>query len=1157
MLATDTLTTAQPDSNLIAIHTLWGQAVVEQPSTRRMDGVLRMLRKRFDVDSVIITLANKRGEVVKVRSGADPLEMDYGNALKACAGGKAEVFVVEDIEPDEKAADSEQKSLRFYAGAPIVIVPRGSSVGTLCLMATQPKAFSQIDRKVLQSAALAISAMMVMPHDAAMAAKIALVAEKSIVLIDHNQAIEAVNQRFSKLTNLDYHTVHRIGVEQLLCLDRPHAGAVVLSHALLVESAKQGMTRCMTKSGSTVPVEVMLFPMPDEHGNISKTILLMIPLFKGRTDDFLLSLHSAERDELLALHIAGLWATDAQGRILKLTGLPIAHLEDSAQERLLGQRLDTEAVFDTSLCTWKDFYAHLAVDKLPPEVECCVTFEGHTQWFGMKGFRQADRNGMTIGYHGSFRDITERKERELALEKSEERLSLILKGTNDGAWDWDMETGQYYLSPRWWEMMGRTPDVHPWQAELWTSFIHPDDKRRVRASLVEAIAKRHDNYQTEFRLQHQRGHYIAVLGRGHILYNSAGKAVRTSGTNVDLTNQHQAQSQIRLLQSCVQSIEDVVLITHASPSQSPGPIIAYVNPAFELHTGYTSAEVIGKTPRLLQGPFTSRTELNKIANALKGWKSVKVELVNYKKNRELFWVELEITPVYAEGSALCTHWIGVQRIITERKAAELALHTTTQRLNMAMQASGLGFWTRHVASDESFRDARWHEMLGYPPHEASTKIDDWLKLVHPDDHAIICATETEASFQPGATFEREVRMRHRDGRWVWIQSRGKVIERDAAGKVLVIAGTHLDITASREARQIAERLNAQLSRCLEHINVGVILHRHGIIKFVNSTHLSMLGAAKYEDIVGTKASDYILPDEVETATWRQAQLIAGAELPSHWYNCIRLDGRVFKALTRSAVIEWEGEPHILSTIVPPGDIALLSLEVETNRNRIDTMLAKRVEVEQVRIAHELHDSVGSQLAGIGLHAANIKLLADGWGVNLKLEADQLLAQIKKAAEMTRSLARGLAPVDAWPGAFWRALEKLCNDFSTTKQIKCLFEMQGNFDDVAADTGTHLYRITQEAISNAVRHGGATNITVRLLTSEDRMKLCIEDDGLGFEAASVFEAQRKGVGLGSMYARAKAIDAEITLERVKPKGFCVAVSWPNASQQQTLSVSLSE
>ena len=1145
MLQTDNPKIWQSSSEAVTLHALWGGEEDAQPSTIRMDAALKMLRDRFKVDSVVVTLKDADGKFVKIVCGVDPLMMDCRNALKACAEGGNGVFVIEDIELRDAADHPTRQAMRFYAGAPIVAGTDGALVGMLSLMAAQPVTLSETDRAVLQSAALLVSAMMIMSHRPEAAARIALSADKSVILVNHDQAIEAVNKRFTRLSSFDYHSVQRIGLEQLLCLDRPNAGAMVIGHALLAEIAGQGVTRCMTKNGGTLPVEVLVFPLPDKRGKIIKTALLMAPLFSGQTDDFLLSLLPGQRDELLALHIAGLWALDSTGRLAKLTGAPIAHILQSEQAYLLGQRLGDEGVFDNNTTNWPDFYAQLAQGKLPHVLECSVNFDGHTHWYSMKGYRQADSQGTTTGYYGSFRDITERKERELALQKSEERLSLILKGANDGAWDWDMETGQYYLSPRWWDMMGRTACATPWRDEVWMAFIHPDDRAVVRATLLEAVAKRLDNYQTEFRLQHQRGHYISVLGRGHVLYNSAGKAVRTSGTNVDLTQQHQAQSQIRLLQSCVESIDDVVLISHATPSHSPGPVIMYVNPAFEKHTGYTSGEVIGKTPRLLQGPLTSRTELKKIANALQEWKSVKVELANYKKNGELFWVELEITPVYAEGSTLCTHWIGVQRIITARKAAEQALRFSNERLNMAMEASGLGFWTRNIALNESFRDERWYTMLGYAPNNFPAHPDEWLKLVHPSDFAFVSVSESAATTRHGKPFEKKFRMRHRDGHWVWIQSCGKVIERDASGQAVLLVGTHTDISAIVEASHTAERLNVQLSRTLEHLNVGVLVHSKGIIKFVNSTLLNIFGSTQNESFVGKSFSTLILPGDNEMLHWRQSQIHAGAHLPSTWYNCIHQDGHVMRLLANGTVIEWEGEPHILATITPPGDMALLSMEAETNRSRYDSLLAKRVEVEQVRIAHELHDSVGSQLAGIGLHAANIKLLADDSGGKLTQEADQLLAQIKKAAEMTRSLARGLAPVDAWPGAFWRALERLCHDFSTTKQVMCAFDLQGNFDDVAAETGTHLYRITQEAISNAVRHGGANKITVSLRVAENQMTLCIQDDGVGFEATGIFESQRQGVGLGSMYARAKAIDAQIFLERVNPRGFCVTVSWPNA------------
>jgi PAS domain S-box-containing protein len=358
-------------------------------------------------------------------------------------------------------------------------------------------------------------------------------------------------------------------------------------------------------------------------------------------------------------------------------------------------------------------------------------------------------------------------------------------------------------------MMGRTPDKQRAGAEVWMEFIHPDDRDSVRAAFRNAVAGGRDTYQSELRLQHLDGHYINVLGRGHVLRNAQGKPIRTSGTNLDLTEQRQAQSQIRLLQSCVESLQDMVIVTLASPGNSPGPMIAYVNPAFEAFTGFSRDEVMGKSPRMLQGPLTGRDALEKIAEALHHWKPVKVELVNYKKNGELFWAELQLTPVQADGSDRFTHWIGVQRDITQRKQAEQTLHATSERLTLALEASSLGVWTQHVATRVNYRDKHWYVMLGYPPSDEPVSSTDWLSYVHPDDVARIQVHENDALASGESAFEHEFRMRHSSGRWVWISSRGRVIERDEAGQPLVIAGTHMDITDRVEARLATERLRGQ------------------------------------------------------------------------------------------------------------------------------------------------------------------------------------------------------------------------------------------------------------------------------------------------------------------------------------------------------------
>jgi diguanylate cyclase (GGDEF)-like protein/PAS domain S-box-containing protein len=137
----------------------------------------------------------------------------------------------------------------------------------------------------------------------------------------------------------------------------------------------------------------------------------------------------------------------------------------------------------------------------------------------------------------------------------------------------------------------------------------------------------------------------------------------------DVTRQHKSQEQLRLLESSIARLNDIVIITEAGPFRAPGPRIVFVNEAFERHTGYRPDEVLGRTPRLLQGPRTQRSELDRIRAAMEQWQPARVDLINYKKNGDPFWVDLEVSPVWDVERRL-THWVAVGRDITERKTAE-------------------------------------------------------------------------------------------------------------------------------------------------------------------------------------------------------------------------------------------------------------------------------------------------------------------------------------------------------------------------------------------------------------------------------------------------------------------------------------------------------
>ena len=140
----------------------------------------------------------------------------------------------------------------------------------------------------------------------------------------------------------------------------------------------------------------------------------------------------------------------------------------------------------------------------------------------------------------------------------------------------------------------------------------------------------------------------------------------------------QGNERLRLLESVVVHAKDAILITEAEPIDLPGPRIVYCNAAFTETTGYSAEDVIGQTPRILQGVGSDPQCRAKIRASLAQWKPIEIEMLNYKKDGEPFWVELSIVPV-ADEKGWYTHWVSVQRDVTDRKAA----HEVKTRARMA------------------------------------------------------------------------------------------------------------------------------------------------------------------------------------------------------------------------------------------------------------------------------------------------------------------------------------------------------------------------------------------------------------------------------------------------------------------------------------------
>jgi diguanylate cyclase (GGDEF)-like protein/PAS domain S-box-containing protein len=148
------------------------------------------------------------------------------------------------------------------------------------------------------------------------------------------------------------------------------------------------------------------------------------------------------------------------------------------------------------------------------------------------------------------------------------------------------------------------------------------------------------------------------------------------------------------------------------------------------------------------------------------------------------------------------------------------LRDTTERYQVAIGGADVGLWDLRLHGGRSTVSDRWWTMLGYQPREFALEGGAWLTLIHPDDRADVLATMDfrDAGPKPQQR-EIEFRMRHKEGHWLWIQSRGKVVEQSSDGKPLRLAGTHVDVTERHRAeseRQLAQAALQKTTELLAH-----------------------------------------------------------------------------------------------------------------------------------------------------------------------------------------------------------------------------------------------------------------------------------------------------------------------------------------------------
>lgn len=220
--------------------------------------------------------------------------------------------------------------------------------------------------------------------------------------------------------------------------------------------------------------------------------------------------------------------------------------------------------------------------------------------------------------------------------------------------------------------------------------------------------------------------------------------------------------------------------------------------------------------------------------------------------------------------------------------------------------------------------------------------------------------------------------------------------------------------------------------------------------------------------------------------------------------------------------------------------AALNNEMQ-ERRRLEEEILSISEREQQRIGHDLHDSLCQHLTGVALAG---EVLSEQLAAKSLPEAkamDHIVKLVEGAIDLTRTLARGLHPIELEGEGFTDALRELAGTITEGFKTPCAFECDRPVEIREPGVATHLYRITQEAITNAVKHSNAKKIVVRLEAGPDDLTLTISDDGVGMPPKIP-----GGMGLRTMAYRASVIGATFSVERLLSRGTRVTCKLPQGS-----------
>jgi diguanylate cyclase (GGDEF)-like protein/PAS domain S-box-containing protein len=384
-----------------------------------------------------------------------------------------------------------------------------------------------------------------------------------------------------------------------------------------------------------------------------------------------------------------------------------------------------------------------------------------------------------------------------------ERVELALRGANLGLWDLHVPSDSFVVNARERSLLGFTPDEALSGAGAWRELIHPDDRTRVAASILPHLQGHAATYACELRMLHRDGHYVWLSNHAMIVERDAsGAPLRIVGTHLDITERKRTEERLQTSAALLrESEEELRLLTDNMPALVSRLDLEqrfrFVNRAYGDWLQIDSSSLIGKSLVEVYGQKAYDSFSTQIDSALAGRKvAYEREMQTQGGTRRVAFTLVPQTG--QDGNVKGFYALAID--ITARHEAEQQQARSEERLSFALEGSSLALFDWDIVSGMMYHSAQAAAMRGDSAIASMTAATDLQSHVHPEDLEGMLTQLAQAVTGRSPLYHAEFRLRRNTGDWLWVRARGRVVQRDAAGRALRLAGTYADIND----RKIAE-----------------------------------------------------------------------------------------------------------------------------------------------------------------------------------------------------------------------------------------------------------------------------------------------------------------------------------------------------------------